>query len=65
MAAVSVTVFEENKVLCRGRLLQVSDVDTLLLLMLQGLLSTSGTSEFVTGVATHIDSAEPSGTGTF
>ena len=49
MAAVLVTVFEENKVLCRGRLLWVSDVDMSLLLMLQGLLSTSETSEPVTG----------------
>ena len=31
MAAVSVTVFEENKVLCRGHLLRVSDVDMSLL----------------------------------
>ena len=49
MAAMSVTVFEENKVLCRGRLLWVSDVDTSLLSMLQGLLSTSETSESVAG----------------
>ena len=47
MAAMLVAVFEENKVLCRGRLLRVSDVDTSLLSMLQGLFSTSGTSESV------------------
>ena len=49
MAAVSVTVFEENKVLCQGRLLRVSVVDMLLLWMKLGLLSTSETSEFVAG----------------
>ena len=49
MAAMAVIVFEENKVLCRGRLLRVSDVDTSLLSMLQGLLSTSETSETVAG----------------
>ena len=31
MAVVSVTVFKENKVLCGGRLLRVSNVDTSLL----------------------------------
>ena len=41
MVAVSVTVFEENKVLCCGRLLRVSNVDMSLLSMLQGLSSTS------------------------
>ena len=35
--------------LCQGCLLRVSDVDTSLLLMLQGLLSTLETSEFVAG----------------
>ena len=45
MAAVLVTVFKENKVLCQGHLLRVSDVDISLLLKLQGLLSTSATSE--------------------
>ena len=47
-AAVLVTMLEENKVLCRGRLLRVSDVDTSLLSMLQGLFSTQETSESVT-----------------
>ena len=45
MATVSVTVFKENKVLCRGHLLRVSDVDISLFSMLQGLLSTSETSD--------------------
>ena len=49
-AVVSVTVFQENNVLCQsGRLQQVSDVDTSLLSMLQGPLSTSETSESVAG----------------
>ena len=47
MAAVLVTVFKENMVLCRGRFLWVSDMS--LLSMLQGLLSTSEMSESVAG----------------
>ena len=49
MAAVSVTVFEENKVLCWGRHLRISDLDMLLLSMLQGLLSTLESSESIAG----------------
>ena len=49
MAAVSITVFEENKVLYRGCLQRVSDVEMSLVSMLQGLLSTSETSESVVG----------------
>ena len=48
MAAVSVTVLEENKVLCQRRLLRVSDMDMSLLSMLQGLFSILETSESVT-----------------
>ena len=49
MAAVSVTMFQEYKVLCQGPVLWVSDVDTSLLSMLQGLLSTLKTSESFAG----------------
>ena len=61
MAAVSVTVFEENKVLCRGRLLRVNDVDTSLLLMLQGFLSTFEASEFVAGRLHSVSTASAEG----
>ena len=56
-----ITVFEEDKVLCRECLLRVSDVDTSLLSMLQGLLSTSEMSEFVAGRLHSVSTAASSG----
>ena len=49
MAALLVTVFEENKELRQGRLVRVSYVDMSLLSMLQALLSKSEKSELVAG----------------
>ena len=62
MAAVSVTMFEENKELWWGHLLWVSDVDMSLLSMLQCLLLTSEMSEFVAG-SLHLLSTAASSDG--